>query len=62
MKSSLVGILIIIVGIVSFVVGYSVAPTDIETVRHGAVNVAAIDEPDSGSSDGESSDGGGYGQ
>ncbi len=62
MKSSLAGILIIIVGIVSFIVGYSVAPTDIETVRHGAVKVAAMDEHDGGSSDGESNDGGGYGQ
>lgn len=54
MKKNFAIILMIIVGIVSFIIGYSMAPTDVETVRKGAPTHAS-------SGAGGGADSGGYG-
>ena len=60
MKGSFVGILLITVGILGFVIGYSMAPTEVEVVRHGAVQQEASGGGESGGY-GASGGGGGYG-
>jgi hypothetical protein len=41
MKTHLAIMIIVIVGAVCFVIGYSVAPTDVEVVRHGVAQKKA---------------------
>ncbi len=56
MKSSLWIILLILVAIVSFLIGYSLAPTDVSVVRHGAVG-----QKPASAGGGYGGSGGGYG-
>jgi Flp pilus assembly protein TadG len=55
MKPQFVIILLILVGILGFIVGYSIAPTDVSVVRHGAP------EATTSSSAGHEEASGGYG-
>ncbi len=57
MKTHLAIIVIILVGILGFIIGYSVAPTDVDVVRHGAPTVASS----GGEAGGYGSEDGGYG-
>ena len=66
MKTHFTIIIIVLVGIVSFMIGYSVAPTDVSTVRHSVPQQAASGGGDSGGYGGDSggygaADSGGYG-
>ncbi len=61
MKGSFIGILLITVGILGFVLGYSMAPTDVESLRHGAVQQAASGGGESGGYGASDSGSGGYG-
>jgi len=54
MKANFVIILLILIGILGFIIGYSVAPTDVETVRHSVTQPTKA-----GSTGGQAS--GGYG-
>jgi len=57
MKTHFVVILLILVGVLSFIIGYSMAPTDVSVVRHGVHQATAA----SGGGHGDSADSGGYG-
>jgi len=57
MKTHFVVILLILVGVLSFIIGYSMAPTDVSVVRHGVQQATAA----SGGGHGDSADSGGYG-
>ncbi|MBW2466780.1 MAG: hypothetical protein JRF02_05715 [Deltaproteobacteria bacterium] len=59
MKTNFAIIIIITVGILGFILGYSMAPTDVATVRHGVSQKAA--PTGGGSSGGYGGDSGGYG-
>jgi hypothetical protein len=63
MKTHLAIMIIVIVGAVCFVIGYSVAPTDVETVRHGVAQKAKAAAGGGGDSGGYGGggDSGGYG-
>jgi len=52
MKTNMVVILLILVGILGFIIGYSIAPTDVSVVRHDAPGQV---------SSGGSGEAGGYG-
>jgi hypothetical protein len=54
MKTHFVIIILILVGVLSFIIGYSMAPTDVSVVRHSVQQAPAA----SGGGHGES---GGYG-
>ncbi len=59
MKTQFVIIILVVVGIISFIIGYSVAPTDVATLRHSVSgNVSGGGHGDSG---GYGADSGGYG-
>ena len=55
MKTSFVVILLTTVGILGFIIGYSMAPTDVATVRHSVSQQAAP------AGDGAAGSSGGYG-
>ena len=64
MKTSFVLIIMITVGILGFIIGYSIAPTDVAKVRHGVSQKAAPasgGEAASGGYGAESGSSGGYG-
>jgi hypothetical protein len=54
MKVHFAIIIMILVGILGFTIGYSLAPTDVETVRHGSAAYS--------SGGGQQAAGGGYGE
>ncbi|MCF6289497.1 MAG: hypothetical protein L3J03_00615 [Desulfobacterales bacterium] len=60
MKTQFVIILLVVVGILSFIIGYSVAPTDIATLRHSVAGKASAGGG-YGDSGGYGADSGGYG-
>lgn len=61
MKGQFVVILLVLVGILSFIVGYSIAPTDLAVVRHGVATQASGGNGGGHSSGGYGTDSGGYG-
>jgi hypothetical protein len=62
MKTHFVVILLILVGVLSFIIGYSMAPTDVSVVRHGVQQAPAASSGGHGDSGGYGGgDSGGYG-
>lgn len=62
MKTHFIVILLILVGVLSFIIGYSMAPTDVSVVRHGAQQATAASGGGHGDSGGYGGgDSGGYG-
>ena len=64
MKTNFAIIIIITVGILGFIIGYSMAPTDVAVVRHSVAQKAAPASGDGAASGGygaESGSSGGYG-
>lgn len=41
MKTHFIIIILVLVGVLSFIIGYSMAPTDVSVVRHGQPQAAA---------------------
>lgn len=60
MKTHFIIILLVLVGVLSFIIGYSVAPTDVSVVRHSVAQPAASGGSSSGGY-GSAPASGGYG-
>lgn len=61
MKTHTAIILIIVISALTFIVGYSVAPTDVSVVRHGATSSIGGNHGGGDSSGYGAADAGGYG-
>ena len=61
MKTNFAIIIMILVGILGFIIGYSMAPTDVATVRHGVSQQAAPAGGGSSGGYGGGASSGGYG-
>ena len=62
MKPQFVIILLILVSILGFIVGYSMAPTDVSVVRHGEPQATTSSSGGHEASGGYGASGGGYGE